>query len=143
MPSLIVLASLSGADKSSKCPDKASKLWATGQSGEGQRELPNTALMLLSPVCYDSTSGVAAFTVQTNKQRLLEEPKGIEAVPDHEYPQIMSPTWRNPSNPAVNWDVCPPPAQGLRPAKEIGLLDIRGGVAVPTVAELIVVAPFP
>lgn len=28
-------------------------------------------------------------------------------------------------------------------AKEIGLLDIRGGVAVPTVAELIVVAPFP
>lgn len=35
------------------------------------------------------------------------------------------------------------PLQGLRPAKEIGLLDVRGGIAVATVAELIVVASLP
>ena len=39
--------------------------------------------------------------------------------------------------------LCPPPLQGLGPAKEIGLLDIRGGVAVAAIAELVVVASLP
>lgn len=44
---------------------------------------------------------------------------------------------------AANCDMHPPPAQGLRPAKEIRLLDVGSGVAVAAVAELVVVAPLP
>ena len=73
-------------------------------------------------------------------QRWSHLPKGTElwfetseSLGPHATPNLLWPTGLGP----------PSPLQGLGPAKEIGLLDIRGGVAVATVAELVVVASLP
>lgn len=110
----------------------------------GAGKLLGTAPKPLRPVCYDPTSGMAGFTVQTMKQRLPEEPWDTEAEPGNECPQIMSPMGPQLLKFLLPTGICTLLLfRTLRPAKEIRLFDIRGGVAVATVAELIVIAPFP
>lgn len=68
-------------------------------------------------------------------------PKGTEAELGSEtFLKALCP--RAPQPPAAN-QAARPPLRGLGPAKEIGLLDVRGGVAVAAVAELVVVASLP